>query len=197
MNLRGEYHVENTTSFEDLSAKLRVAGEEMEVENEKEATGSHTPNKSQGPISEVDNSVVTVTSPPNQAEITADEPQHDGKGVEPNQPPGYDSLYPVFWSLQEYFSSPTKLFDATSLDTFKKGLNATMNNFKEVQKEVEDRGPLKCQEENKRGVKRKRGEEPDYMASNFNPKYLTSRDLFELEVRWNVILHNWLTSDYR
>jgi THO complex subunit 1 len=43
--------------------------------------------------------------------------------------------------------------------------------------------PVKIAEEGKRGMKRKRSQCEDDLANAFNPKYLTSRDLFELEVR--------------
>ena len=93
-----------------------------------------------------------------------------------------DTLYPIFWSLQEYFSNPTKLFDLSNLKAFKAGLKATLDTFKEIHIDLESRGSSKAPDESKRGTKRKREGGQD-MASSFNPKYLTNRDLFELEVR--------------
>ncbi|KAL2752604.1 hypothetical protein ACRALDRAFT_2112212 [Sodiomyces alcalophilus JCM 7366] len=93
-----------------------------------------------------------------------------------------DVLYPIFWSLQETFSQPRKLFESESLAGFKRGLEATMKMFKAVQDEQEARPP-KGSGESSGTLKRKRepGAESD-LASAFNPKYLTSRDLFELEI---------------
>jgi THO complex subunit 1 len=92
-----------------------------------------------------------------------------------------DSLYPIFWSLQHDFSEPTRLFKSENFEAFKKGLDSTIAKFKAVHEELESRGTLRTPDENKRGIKRKRGEGDDDLAAGFNPKYLTSRDLFELE----------------
>lgn len=93
-----------------------------------------------------------------------------------------DVLYPIFWSLQETFSQPKKLFDSESLAGFRRGLEATMKMFKAVQDEQEARPP-KGSGEASGTLKRKRGADAESeLASAFNPKYLTSRDLFELEV---------------
>ncbi|KAI9828185.1 MAG: hypothetical protein M1826_006113 [Phylliscum demangeonii] len=94
----------------------------------------------------------------------------------------YDTLYPIFWSLQELFSNPTSLFELAVLEQFKHGLAATLLKFQEVQKEADARGALKLSEDGKRGTKRRRGDSSEDLASNYNPKYLTSRDLFELEM---------------
>jgi THO complex subunit 1 len=53
--------------------------------------------------------------------------------------------------------------------------------FKSVQNDIGAR-PVKIAEDGKRGTKRKRSQGDDDLANAFNPKYLTSRDLFELEV---------------
>jgi THO complex subunit 1 len=53
--------------------------------------------------------------------------------------------------------------------------------FVKVQAETMGR-PTKTVEDSKKGTKRKRGHGDDDLANAFNPKYLTSRDLFELEV---------------
>ena len=93
-----------------------------------------------------------------------------------------DSLYSIFWSLQDFFSQPTRLFRSESLETFKSGLQMTMNKFKEVQQEQLARGTGKLSVESKRGIKRKRAGQEGQLVNSFNPKYLTSRDLFDLEV---------------
>jgi THO complex subunit 1 len=92
-----------------------------------------------------------------------------------------DELYPIFWALQQNFSQPKRLFDQANFAEFKVGLEATMTTFETVQKETMGR-PTKAAEDSKRGTKRKRGQGDDDLANAFNPKYLTSRDLFELEV---------------
>ena len=103
--------------------------------------------------------------------------------------PDMDTLYPIFWSLQESFSTPTKIFNNSHFQSFKDGLGATMRKFKAVHQELQDRGSTKHLDESKRGLKRKRNLADDELSSSFNPKYLTSRDLFDLEVPSNLHLH--------
>lgn len=137
VNLRGEFHVENATTYE---AALE-AGSKMDVDT---------------PVEEV-------------------KPTPRGE-----KPLDADALYPLFWSLQESFSQPKKLFERSHLNSFKESLQATMKAFESIRN---DRDTRKAADEARRGLKRKRETGEDGDASNaFNPKYLTSRDLFELEV---------------
>lgn len=124
VNLRGEYHVENVTSYEH-----EPKPEQMEVDTNDQTAAAAAADKRPDP----------------------------------------DVLYPMFWSLQESFSQPLKLFDEAHFAQYKTSLETTMKAFEALQQD----GP--------RNLKRKAddGEAPDA----FNPKYLTSRDLFELEVR--------------
>jgi THO complex subunit 1 len=162
VNLRGEYHVENVTTFDVLPAK-EVTPEKMEVDSEpkdiKQAING-TPRKA---AEETINASKGVTFSKAEKSLSADE------------------LYPIFWSLQQSFSQPKRLFDQANFAEFKVGLEATMTTFETVQKETMGR-PTKAAEDSKRGTKRKRGQGDDDLANAFNPKYLTSRDLFELEV---------------
>ena len=107
----------------------------------------------------------------------------DGKNQETEKPVlDMDALYPIFWRLQDYFSTPTKLFESSKLESFRSGLEATLGKFKQVYRDIEVRGSARSIDESKRGTKRKRGGTSEELAISFNPKYLTSRDLFELEV---------------
>ena len=162
MNLRGEYHVENVTTFDVLPAS-EVATEEMELDSEPKDTKQAVNGTSRQPAEETSNATKGVTFSKTEKLLSADE------------------LYPIFWALQQNFSQPKRLFDPTNLAQFKDGLEATMTIFKTVQTETLGR-PTKATEDSKRGAKRKRGQGDDDLANAFNPKYLTSRDLFELEV---------------
>lgn len=93
-----------------------------------------------------------------------------------------DTLYQLFWGLQAHFSAPTRLFNAENFATFKFGIEATLANFGKVSADLQERGMSKGTEDPRRGLKRKRNGDPSDVTNNFNPKYLTSRDLFELEV---------------
>ncbi len=179
VNLRGEYHVENVTTFDVLPPKADNSVELMEVDTEVRTTPT-TP--------------TTVSKAASAGPASSSRPSEDPKNVpksvsfdaknptQAEQPLDPDTLYPIFWSLQESFSQPKRLFDHANFETFKKGLEATMVMFRSVQNEQTGRSPGKALDEAKRGTKRKRGQRGDDLATTFNPKYLTSRDLFELEV---------------
>lgn len=137
VNLRGEYHLENVTTYE------------------KEAPAAKDEETADDQTADVD--MKDANGDAKEAAKTKDE----SKRVDPN------ILYPMFWSLQESFSQPLKLFDASHFEGYKTSLETTMKVFEALQQD----GP--------RNLKRKADEDaPDA----FNPKYLTSRDLFELEV---------------
>ena len=182
VNLRGEFHVENITSFEDVQPPAPNAGERMDVDQNEgriEPAGSSDPSGLQpggdSTASTVTSSPSAGTGPTNSAHATRDQ-------VDSKKHLDYDGLYPVFWSLQEHFSNPPRLFDANNLQTLKDGLGRTLNSFRAILKATNNQTSPRLLDEGKRGIKRKAGDGGDYLASNFNPKYLTSRDLFELEV---------------
>jgi len=92
-------------------------------------------------------------------------------------------LYPIFWRLQQCFSNPTRLFDTGNFASFKKGLGYTLTKFRKTPTVVQTK-PV----EDSHGTKRKLGEDgtigptAEHSADIYNPKYLTSRDLFDLEM---------------
>jgi len=162
VNLRGEYHTENVTSYDVLEPKEQEAAaeaEKMDVDSTQKDSATAPKSLSNG----VSTPTVTFSKP-------------DSKSETPLSP---DELYPIFWSLQESFNQPKKLFDAAKFAEFKKGLEATMVTFRSQP----DTRSAKTVDDNKRGTKRKRSHSGDEdLANAYNPKYLTSRDLFELEV---------------
>ncbi|RBR09626.1 uncharacterized protein FIESC28_09774 [Fusarium coffeatum] len=143
VNLRGEYHVENVTTYETTTTRdddFKMAVDEPEEHSK-------------------------------QIESKPSAKPADVKKGDKERPLSTDELYPLFWSLQEYFSQPKKLFEASSLSSFKGSLMATMNVFQTVHND------------SKRSLKRKReSSEEDESSNAFNPKYLTSKDLFDLEI---------------
>lgn len=152
VNLRGEYHVENITSYETVPGN---EGSSMEID---------------APINGIKEQTESKSTPKNVA--------FDSKKGE--KAPSPDALYPQFWSLQESFSQPKKLFELAHFISFKENLESTMKTFQTIHN---DQGSRKSAEESKRSLKRKREDGADEDTANaFNPKYLTSRDLFELEV---------------
>lgn len=186
VNLRGEYHTENVTTYEDVGAKL-IGGQQ--AEDGKTDEGKIDDVKMEGvsgsdhvPTSAAETDPAAAVENNKQDEVVINNESEQVTTQETDKLLDYNTLYPIFWSLQAHFSNPTNLFDSTNLEKFKHGLEATMARFKEVQKDSDNSSAMKLLEESRRGGKRKRGEGDEYMASSFNPKYLTSRDLFELEV---------------
>lgn len=181
VNLRGEYHVENVTTYDELPS---ATGDDMEIDS-----GIKSPPT--GPAA--DNNAVPLgssgtTKGTEENKTTAKSVTFNAKGSQPEEPLDPDKLYPIFWALQQSFSQPKKLFDQERFADFRKGLEATMITFKSVQSAQAGRGPAKSAEEGRRGTKRKRSLGDDDLANAFNPKYLTSRDLFELEVSYFEML---------
>lgn len=168
VNLRGEFHVENLTGFD---APKEVDGMDVDVDDKQVDTKV-----------EVQAEKLQVGQ---DAQAAAKETQEIVKGdakAEEEPTIDADTLYSMFWSLQHVFSNPTKVFVPEEFERFKNGLEATIKKFKAVTKVVQTRGSSRTSGEGKRGIKRKRNGEQDEFGSTFNSKYLTSRDLFELEV---------------
>jgi THO complex subunit 1 len=169
VNLRGNFHVENVTTFEDFLKDSSEIEGESKSEELTVKFGASNVRKNEGPA-------------------TMD----------------IDSLYPVFWSLQNSFSNPPLLFEEEHFKHFQKSLEATLAKFKEVPKVIQagdpdrkrdekenasDPGSKKDEEESagdsgpRKDEKESAGDNYDAFANTYNPKYLTSRDLFKLEVR--------------
>lgn len=165
VNLRGEYHTENMTKFDVAEP---AEGDQMEVDVKPSDTGEVVkPEASQPP-----------TKPGGKAT-----PAKPVKRTPEEVILSSSELYPIFWRLQQDFSQPTRLFAKEEFATFKKGLLQTLTKFKKTPTVVSAKAT-----DDKRGVKRKLGEEgaegkpADHFVDNYNPKYLTSRDLFDLEL---------------
>ncbi|KAL8661937.1 MAG: hypothetical protein Q9202_005138 [Teloschistes flavicans] len=193
VNLRGEYHVENVTVFEKAPVKDEdELGSVMDVDQQPDA---------------VEEEKLPVVDPPKAAEankdtqtlqpaettttktVKFDAPDENPKESQPESQPEPDPeiLYPIFWYLQDVFSQPIRLFEARFFSSFKSGLELTLRKFKAVQQHQQSRGTSKTPFEAPRPLKRKRADtdlsdQQQDLASSFNPRYLTSRDLFSLEL---------------
>lgn len=158
VNLRGNFHVENVTTFEDFLKDTGASEDPMDVDDERPAPATLGESS---PEQEAKNSVTT-------------------KGKDVEQPTlDFEALYPVFWSLQHSFSNPPRLFEQDNFTQFRTSLDATLAKFREVPKVIQA-----GDSEHKQGPKSHADDDRDAFANTFNPKYLTSRDLFKLEVRW-------------
>ncbi|RDA87489.1 hypothetical protein CP532_1646 [Ophiocordyceps camponoti-leonardi (nom. inval.)] len=154
VNLRGEFHAENVTTYE--ASAPTAEGSKMDLDSQETPTDS----------TDVKAATKTATLGANKAQ----------KAFDP------DSLYVSFWSLQESFSQPLKLFDPEHLARFKSNLEATVKAFQATHN---NDGPhsSKSTDGAKRDMRRKKEEDAaDDGPETFNPKYLTSRDLFELQI---------------
>ncbi|RYP92263.1 hypothetical protein DL770_001576 [Monosporascus sp. CRB-9-2] len=159
VNLRGEYHVENVTTYEDAPVNSgQDVPDKMEVDTEAETDKANDERSANKAVS------------------------FDAKNKPTSETPiDMDALYPVFWSLQHSFSQPLTLFDDAEFAKFKKGMESTLAAFETVDKLQKT---TKTTEENKMFPQKRKSPEAaeERDGSNYNPKYLTSRDLFELEI---------------
>ncbi|KAH7313313.1 THO complex subunit 1 transcription elongation factor-domain-containing protein [Stachybotrys elegans] len=150
VNLRGEYHVENVTAYEEPQPE---GTSQMEVDQA-------TPKE---PEARSGSKGVSFDAKSKEEQLSSSD------------------LYPQFWSLQETFSQPLKLFDQAHFSKFKQNLDITMKAFQAIHNDEKPRS--KSVEDSKRNLKRKRdGEDAHALSESFNPKYLTSKDLFDLEI---------------
>lgn len=161
VNLRGEYHTQNVTTYDQVAPKLEDTGDSMEVDSEVPTVKEKDANDQA------------------QSKTVSFGEKKDTPAVKPLDA---DALYPVFWSLQDSFNQPKRLFEPANLDQFKAGMEATMTAFKANPPSNEAKSSKQL-DDKQRGQKRKLNSEDDDVLTSFNPKYLTSRDLFELEAR--------------
>ncbi|KAK4176219.1 THO complex subunit 1 transcription elongation factor-domain-containing protein [Triangularia setosa] len=174
VNLRGEFHTENVTTFDQTPPKIDGDGDKMDVDTD---VGTPSDGSRRGRSNGVDTKK---------------------KALDP------DALYPIFWALQESFNQPKLLFESSHFASFKSGLEATMATFLNIKLEqpprVKER-PDRPVEEPKHTSKRKREDSDDALSSGFNPKYLTSRDLFRLEIsdltfRRNILIQALIIMEF-
>ncbi|KAK0662882.1 THO complex subunit 1 [Lasiodiplodia hormozganensis] len=179
VNSRGEFHVENATVFDEPASSKDEKSDGMELD----------------PDSKQEVPSITTESAPTDDDAKAEQ-KKDSRVLDT------DPLYPIFWTLQQAFSNPPKLFSDEYLTEFKNGIEHTIAKFKDVPKVMPtkkqdksddkegpknesgraERGDESAGVEDGRGVKRKHDDAEEEFASPYNPKYLTSRDLFELEL---------------
>jgi len=169
VNLRGEFHVENVTTFDETSTKSEDAIKPMDLDVPE--TGNQDASNAGTPATSAVDSTESQRSPGPSAKTSG--------ALDDESQPDLDALYPLFWGLQSYFSAPTRLFEAASLQSFKEGIDATMACFQKLSAHTS--APTRP-DESRRGIKRKRSESGSEISTTFNPKYLTNRDLFDLEV---------------
>ncbi|OQE80589.1 hypothetical protein PENNAL_c0045G05310 [Penicillium nalgiovense] len=169
VNLRGEFHSENVTTFDEIAKESSEKQEQdttMTEGAEPSAPGEAAAGQAETPSQETSKVKVVVS--------TGDEKKSDEVDL--------DALYPLFWSLQAYFSAPSKVFDAERFTSFKTGMEATLAAFKNINTEMGNESSARASEDARKSNKRKRIADGSEVATSFNPKYLTSRDLFDLEI---------------
>ena len=167
VNLRGNFHVENVTTFEEFLNESSATEDPMQVDNDAATSLTKTSSEPEGSLGKPSNLRKSKEEPIKTLDI--------------------DTLYPVFWSLQHSFSNPPRLFEENNFKDFRTSLEATLAKFKEVPKVIQS-GDV----ERKKGSKPSSGDSYDAFANTFNPKYLTSRDLFKLEVCMQLPSHHML-----
>ncbi|KAI0190301.1 THO complex subunit 1 transcription elongation factor-domain-containing protein [Astrocystis sublimbata] len=181
VNLRGEYHVENVTAFDaPPTPPDESATDKMDVD----AEGENPQNNAKD------------------AKPMAKAVSFESKGrAESEKTLDTDALYPIFWSLQHFFSQPTTLFDPSDLTKFQSGIEATMNAFEAVEQiQKTTKGP----DDHHKLIPQKRkaaASNEDLRRTDNNPKYLTSRELFELEIsdlyfRRHILIQAFIILDF-
>lgn len=165
VNLRGEFHTDNTTTFDELGTSAAQDGDDaMEVDAKQIQEEGIAPETSKSGSKSAN---------------TKDAGSKKDESILSN-----NELYPIFWRLQHDFSNPTRLYESANFSTFKKGLSDTIAKFKKSPTVAQ----AKVLDTDRNGAKRSPGEDASMesvnedLIDNYNPKYLTSRDLFHLEL---------------
>ena len=191
VNLRGEFHVENVTAFDPSPRKSEDAIKPMEIDTEGARTVSSGGATPASATLDTDNVQRTSRSTPAPRSVKS-----DTKAAE--EAPDLDTLYPKFWALQNLFSSPTRLFEQSSMAQLREGLSMTLACFKSISTSTSNTAapaPI-------HGTKRKRSELNGANSTTaYNPKYLTNRDLFDLEVhdlafRRHILVQSLIMLDF-
>jgi THO complex subunit 1 len=165
VNLRGEFHIENVTAYDTDNQKSAAAIKPIDQGVTSDGIGSEAG---------------TPAAAPTVKEETPDAGKGPASSVKDDSPPDLDSLYPIFWAMQANFSCPTRLFQPENLISFKASLSATLECFQKVHSNIS--ASSNQLDESKRGLKRKRSAAGTEFSNSVNTKYLTNRDLFDLEV---------------
>ncbi|OGM40644.1 THO complex subunit Tho1 [Aspergillus bombycis] len=182
VNLRGEYHTENVTTYDEIIKPDTKVPDEADIVMSDEHEPPTTIVEGQQENHDADSPSISDPQVSIQDQLAAPKviiSQVEGVDEKAND---LNRLYPMFWGLQAYFSAPTRIFDPQHFTTFRTGLEATLSAFKSVNTDLESSSTSKTSEELRKSNKRKRTADGQEIASSFNPKYLTSRDLFDLEV---------------
>ncbi|KAF1813074.1 hypothetical protein P152DRAFT_473590 [Eremomyces bilateralis CBS 781.70] len=173
VNQRGDFHVENVTTYESQTPpEGDKADRSADQINQNQ---SQTPASADVNMEDQEDAPLPIVSTPGKDVGREKDSNHAEDTID--EETGLNRLYPVFWALQEVFSNPPRVADQPEFAQFKNGLEATIERFKAMPKIKQARNL-----DDKRGVKRKHGESHTEFASIFNPKYLTSQDLFKLEL---------------
>lgn len=165
VNLRGEFHLENVTVYDKDNMKSADAIKPMDIDVNPDQTASEAG---------------TPAAASTAKEETPGPGKEHPKIAKDDSPPDLDSLYPIFWAMQANFSYPIRLFQPENLTSFKESLSATLYCFQKVHSNI--LASTNRLDESKRGVKRKRSGSGLEFSNSVNTKYLTNRDLFDLEV---------------
>ncbi|KAF2115991.1 nuclear matrix protein [Lophiotrema nucula] len=168
VNLRGNFHTENETSFKEYLTTTIAKEDGMQIEQIQAEEDVKDESKEAGSAVKPEEAISDAKEKPTTLDI--------------------DTLYPIFWSLQESFSNPPTLFEQENFKKFRTRLEATLAKFQEVPKvaqsgDVETKGGVKPPSGNDQATdQEKHSEKDDRSKTKFNPKYLTSPDLFKLEL---------------
>ncbi|KAJ6015681.1 hypothetical protein N7540_010272 [Penicillium herquei] len=178
VNLRGEFHTENVTSFDEISKPTTADENEDTTMTEGNDDSATTDGLPEGTTDKQESGLSSDRSGSQVPKVVVS----GGSNGNSKDNVDLDALYPIFWNLQSFFSAPSKMFDAERFASFKAGLDATLQAFNNIQTDIENQSASRPSDEGHKSHKRKRTHDENEVGTSFNPKYLTSRDLFDLEV---------------
>lgn len=147
VNLRGEFHTENITTFDNIVKTSQEDAMETEPTEPTETTEKMAQVAQGEPINEGEATRAVKEGTPTVAEAADEKKEND-----PSKTVDLDALYPIFWGLQGFFSAPTRLFDSQSFASFRAGLEKTLSTFKLMNKVTDTWSTAKAPDELRKRV---------------------------------------------
>jgi THO complex subunit 1 len=159
VNRVGDYNVDNVTMFDELASQLTATGETAT------ASDPDAMDTSNDPAREADEGGKTQTELSNSLDT--------------------DTLHPIFWGMQRSFAHPPGVVKGPeTFSEFKRSFEATLTKFQATSKLLSSKS-FDRKKDTRRDIEQV---EKDDLIMSINPKYLTSRELFDLEVSLSTIV---------
>ncbi|KAG4302276.1 hypothetical protein PCK1_001548 [Pneumocystis canis] len=174
LNLRGDFHIENVTIFDNLKNSVN---DDLKRQDEIQKNNGILNNKDK----------------------KSESYDHERK-----EKISHEAFYTVFWSVQNFFSDPSLLYNPKGFQEFKSNTSIILDKIKSLEDELkinETKLDSKKSDRKRKTDFLKSQSVQDYFQAFFNPKFLTSYKLLKLELsdskfRRQILVQYLILLDY-